>query len=268
MNLKPLLPAAALLVLIMPGKAMSHDHHDFDDATNGAIAQSGSLTPFSRVDSRQYLNGSIDQSVNGFDPQISALGANQFGNYGAAGNYPYSSGTFANNNGYQFGRAHVHKHSGCNSQRSQMENAMRNNGTFGNAYANPAYSNAMSNINNPAVNPYANPANGQYPMNNPYALTNPYAANPYAIPNAPYGNSNISAYNGASYANPYANPYVNPNNYNNINNGFINGATSSNNLSRLGSVLSGSGLGSLGAYVQNGSLNGGSLSSLRGLLGI
>lgn len=267
MNLKPLLPAAALLVLIMPGKAMSHDHHDFDDANNGAVAQAGSLTPFSSVDGRQYLNGSVDQSINGFDPQSSYLGANQYGNYGGTGNYPYASGTFANNNGNgQFGRAHVHKHSGCNSQRSQMENAMRNNGTYGNAYANPAYSNAMSNINNPAINPFANPANSQYPMNNPYALNNPYAANPYAMPVSPYGNPNASAYNGVPYANPYA--YPNGIGYNNINNGFINNATSANNLSRLGSVLSGSGLGSLGSYVQNGSLNGGSLSSLRGLLGI
>lgn len=248
MNLKPLLPAAALLVLLMPVKAMSRDHHDFDDLNNSSVAQAGSLTPFSSVDGRHFLSGNVDQYANGIDPNSAYLGGNQYGNYAGLSNNPYDAGTSANNYNLS-GRSHVHRHGGCNSQRSQMENAMRNNGSYGNPYANQAYTNAMNNINNPAVNPYANPTN------------NAYAMNPYANPNTnPYLNPNAAAYN-----NPYANPYANG--FNGTN-GFINNATSASNLSRLGSVLSGSGLGSLGAYAQNGGLNGGSLSGLRGLLGI
>jgi hypothetical protein len=249
MNLKPILPAAALLVLLMPSQAFSKDHYDFDDVNNGAVTQTGSLTPFSNVNPNHYLTGNVDRYTNGFDPNTANLGVNQYGNYGGLTTMPYDMG--ANSNNYDLSnRAHMHRHhDGCNSLRSQMENAMRANGTYGSPYSNPAYANAMNNINNPAVNPYAHPMNNQY-------------ANAYANP---YVNPNAAAYNGNPYANPY-NPYANG--YSNPNNGFINSATSSGNLSRLGSALSGSGFGTLGAYVQNGNLNGGSLSGLRGLLGI
>ncbi len=257
MNLKPLLPAAALLVLLMPSEALSKNHHNFDDLGNSATVQAGSLTPFSNLDGKNCLNGNVSQFSNGFDPTLGVnqyangfaptLGVSQYGNYGNLSNNPYDAGV--NSNGYNLSnRAKVHHHGGCNSPRSQMERAMRNAGV--NPNSNP-YLNAYNNSqNNPNINPYANP------VNNPYA-------NPYANPNA-------AAFNGANpYGNAYANPYANPyaNGYNG-NNGFINNATSASNLSRLGSVLSGSGLGNLGAYAQNGSLNGGSLSGLRGLLGI
>lgn len=249
MNLKPLLPAAALLVLLMPSQAFSQDHDDYNNVNNGAVAQPGSLTPFSNLKDRHYLTGNVDRYNNGTDPNAANLGANQYGNYGGLTTQPYNGGAYSNN--YDLSaRAHMHRHhDGCGSVRAEMENAMRDSGV--NPYSNPAYVNAMNNINNPAVNPYAHPMNTPYgnPYANPYASA--YGANPYANGN-PYANQ----------YNPYANGYINPNN------GFINSATSSGNLSRLGSALSGSGLGTLGAYVQNGNLNGGSLSGLRGLLGI
>jgi hypothetical protein len=263
MKLKPILPAAALLVLLMPSQAWSKNHHDFDNVDSSAVAQTGSLTPFSHVDTKNYLSGNVDQYANAFDPNAANFGSNQNGTYGGYNNNPYDANATANN--YDLSnRVRAHRHSGgCNSERSQLERAMRNSGA--NPYTNPAYSSLMSNINNPAVNPFANPANNACAnpyaaaMNNPYAngMNNPYASPAYGQYANPYGNPNASAFN----SNPYLNGFYN-------NNGFSNSATSASNLSRLGSVLSGSGLGNLGAYVQNGSLNGGSLSGLRGLLGI
>jgi hypothetical protein len=251
MNLKPLLPALALLVLLVPSAALSRNH-DSNDGGFDADAQPGILTPFSTINDKNYLNGNVNQFANGFDPNANNHDLDQqyAGNGGAN---PYTAGANANSYG---GLANVQQHhhgGGCNSPRSQYENMLRANG----------YSNA---VNNPNVNPYAS---GNVNINNPYA--NPYATgnvnNPYATGyNSALNNSyaNANGYNGIPN-----NPYANPNGFNNSNaNSFYNNATSASNLSRLGSVLSGSGLGNLGTYAQNGSLNGGSLSGLRGLLGI
>lgn len=252
MNLKPLLPAAALLVLLMPSEALSRNHHDGNDFGNNASVQAGSLTPFSNVDGKNCLNGNVSQFSNGFDQTLGVsqygngfdpnLGVNQYGSYCNLSNNPYNAGV--NSNSYNLSNGtHAHHHR-CNSPRSQMERALRNQGI--DPRTDPYMSAYNSQQNNPNINPFANP------MNSP-------SANPYANPNA-------AAFNGANpYANPYANQYANG--YNG-NNGFINNASSASNLSRLGSVLSGGGLGNLGSYVQNGNLNGGSLSGLRGLLGI
>jgi hypothetical protein len=232
MNLKPLLPALALLVLLVPSAALSRNR-DSNDGGFDANAQPGTLTPFSTIDGKNYLNGNVNQFANGFDPNANNYDLDQ--QYAGSGNIgvnPYTAGTNANGYG-GLGNVQQHHHhgGGCNSPRSQYENMLRANG-YGNA------------VNNPNVNPSATGNS---------ALNNPYANGDNGIPN-----------------NPYANPNLSPYGFNNSNaNGFYNNATSAGNLSRLGSVLSGSGLGNLGTYAaQNGSLNGGSLSGLRGLLGI
>ncbi len=231
MNWKALLPAAALIALLMPSEALSRDNNFYNDGTNG-ITPPGTLTPFSNGSGNGYLSGNVNRyDNNGYDPSANgAYGYDQYANNGNVNVNPYTTG--ANANGYNLSsdnnqwqnRKH---HGGCYNPNSGYE-MLRRSGQLSSA---AAYGYAP---NNPYANNYSSPYGNGYNSN---------TGNPYAHG---YGSNN-----GANFGNPYANGYNN-----------------TGNLNSLGSALSRSGLGNLGTYAQNGNLNGGSLSGLRGLLGI
>ncbi|HEY9676661.1 MAG TPA: hypothetical protein V6C76_01570 [Drouetiella sp.] len=262
MKFTAILPAAALLVLLVPSSAFSKNYDNYNNLVQLGPAQAGSLTPFSTVSTPSYLSGGVNQFSNGYDPLANNFAQGQLDVYGNP--VPYTGNVNINN----LAAGAMSNHHQCNSPRRQLERALQAQGIDPMSIA---YSSGYNSaLNNPAINPFANPyANGynNVPYGNPYAngaMPNPNM-NPYmnGSANLPYGYPNAGAYQNANL-----NPYLTNGMYNGNPNSFINNATSASNLSRLGSVLSGSGLGNLGNYASNGNLNGGSLSSLRGLLGI
>jgi hypothetical protein len=198
MNWKALLPAAALLALLMPSEALSRNHNFYNDGGANGISPPGTLTPFSNGSGNGYLSGNVNQySNNGYDPSANgAYGYDQYANNGNVNVNPYAAG--ANANGYNLSSKH---HGGCYNPNSGYE-MLRRSGQLGNAAAY-GYS---PNLNNPYANHYSNP----------------------------YGN-NANGYgynNAANFGNPYGNGYYNGGNLGNMNG--LGSALSGSGLGNLG----------------------------------